>query len=127
MDKKKKVLIVEDDINAAMDLKNYLEGMEYEVCTYSTSRQRAIEVAENEKPDVILLDVKFRGRIDNIETAREIQSRFDIPFIIMSGYTREDIKENWGLIEPFEYLSKPVATFLMKNAIESVSQKKNND
>ena len=127
MDKKKKVLIVEDDIIAAMDLKNYLEGMEYEVCTYSTSRHKAIKVAENEKPDVTLIDVRFRGRMDDIETAREIQSHFDIPFIIISGYTREDIKENWGMIEPFEYLSKPVESVDMKNAIESVLQKKNND
>ena len=122
--KKTKILIVEDEIIVAMDLKNDLEGMGYEVCSFATSGQKAIEVAENEHPDVILMDVKLRGGMDGIEAAREIRSRFDISSIYMSGYTSEDIREGFGVTEPFEYILKPVEAIDMKNAIETVLQKK---
>ncbi len=119
-----KILIVEDEILVAMDLKNDLEGMGYEVCSFATSGQKAIQVVENEHPDVILMDVILRGGMDGIEAAREISSRFDIPSIYMSGYTDDDIREGFGVTEPFEYILKPVEAIDMKNAIESVLQKK---
>ncbi len=43
----------------------------------------------------------------------------------LGSYTGEDIKEAFGVTEPFEYIFKPVEAIDMKNAIESVLQKKN--
>jgi CheY-like chemotaxis protein len=119
-----KVLIAEDEIITAMAMKNDLEDMGYEVCSFATSGQKAIQIAENEHPNVILMDVKFGGGMDGIEAASEIRSRFDIPSIYMSGYTWENIKESFEVTEPFEYIPKPVEAIDMKNAIELVLQKK---
>ena len=45
----------------------------------------------------------------------------------MSGYTDEDIKKRIGNAEPFEYLIKPVESIVVKNAIDLVLQKKNDN
>ena len=126
MDKKKKVLIVEDEIITAMYLRNVLKGMGYKICSFAVSGEKAIKIVENEHPDVVLMDVKLRGKMDGIEAAREIRSRFDIPIIYISGYPEEVVKEKTEITKSYEFLAKPFDGFDAKEAIESVLLKKNN-
>ena len=121
---KAKVLIVEDDIITAMALRKDLQDQGYSVCSLATSGEKAIKIAENEYFDVILMDIKLKGKIDRFETAREIRSRFSIPVIYMTGYPEKMVREA-GIKESYKYYSKPVEIMRMKKAIDSVLQKKN--
>ena len=58
---KKKILIVEDEIFTAEALRLDLEQMGYEVCSLVSSGEKAIQIATNEKPDVVLMDVRLKG------------------------------------------------------------------
>ncbi len=119
-----KVQIAEDEIITAMDLRKDLMDMGYEVCSLATTGQKAIEIAEKEKPDVIIMDIKLQGEMDGIETAKEISSRFGIHSIFISGFTYEYIKQGFGSNEIIEYLPKPVEGVNLKDAIESLVQEK---
>ncbi len=61
--------------------------------------------------------------MNGIETAREITSRFRIPIILMSGYSKSDVQKIANIDCVVEFLSKPVELDDLKNVLESVAAK----
>lgn len=120
-----KVMIVEDEIITAAALRKDLQNLGYSICSLATSGEKAIKTAEQEQPDVILMDIILSSEIDGFQAGREIQSRFGIPIIYMSGYPVDMVKEKTGITEPYEYLVKPLVSFDLKKAIEVALQKNN--
>ena len=58
-----KIMIVEDEIIQAMSLKSDLIGMGYEVCELVSTGEDAINKAEQEKPDIVLMDIILKGEV----------------------------------------------------------------
>ncbi len=108
MDRKIKVLIVEDEWLISEVMKTLLERLNYEVTDVAVSEEEAIEKIEENLPDVILMDIVLMGAMDGIETAGQIRSRWDIPIIFQSAYSEEKILERAKMTNPFGYLVKPV-------------------
>ena len=119
-----KILIVEDEIFTAEALRLDLRDMGYDVCSLASSGEKAIEITENEKPDIVLMDERLRGELNGFEAAKGIQSRFGIPSIYMSGYPEEDIRKQAGIDQPIRCLNKPIEKFAIKDAVESVLHEK---
>ena len=117
---KAKVFIVEDDIITAAALRNELQGLGYSTCSFAISGEKAIETAQQERPDVVLMDIKLCGEMDGFEAAREIRSRFGIPIIYMTGYPKSVFEGKAEINGPYKYLSKPVDINDVRDAIESV-------
>ncbi|MEW6181840.1 MAG: response regulator [Bacillota bacterium] len=117
----KKVLIVEDEILIALSLGELLEYWSYELCEPAASGEDAVRRAESEQPDIILMDVNIRGRIDGIQAAREITSRFNIPIIFMSGYSQDEIRKKAGLDGVVEFMSKPMDHDKLRKTLESMT------
>ena len=124
---KTKVMIVEDEIIIAVDLRNELQNLGYSICSFASSAEKAIKTAEQEKPDVVLMDIRLKGEMDGFEAAREIHSRYGIPTIFMTALPYEHIKEMTGITEPYEYIAKPFQADALQSAIESVLQKNKED
>ena len=122
-----KILIVEDEIITAEALRLDLKDMGYEVCSLTSSGEKAIKIAENEKPDIVLMDFRLRGELNGFEAGKEIRSRFGIPSIYMSGYLEEEMKEEMEKDGSFRWLQKPFERFELRNMVDSVLQKKNGD
>src|SRR5690606_11670060 len=59
--KKKKILIVEDQLIITMDLEYMLQELGYEVCGICTSYDNAISCIKTAKPDLILVDIILYG------------------------------------------------------------------
>ncbi|MDA8326674.1 MAG: response regulator [Nitrospiraceae bacterium] len=116
----KKILIVEDEAIAALSLKELLEHWEYETCEPAASGQEAIGMAESERPDIILMDIKLRGEMDGIGAAREITSRRMVPIIFMSGYSEDEMHRKAEL-EYTAFLRKPIDLDDLKKALESAA------
>ncbi len=122
---KAKILIVEDEMISAAALRNDLKDVGYDVCALASTGEKAIQIAETEHPDVVLMDVRLRGEMTGIEASRGIFSRMGAPSIFMSGYSSEAIKEMIKDNEPFRLISKPVEAEEVKEAIESVLRERN--
>lgn len=120
---KPKVLIVEDEIIIAMDLRHKLQSLGYSICSFATSGEKAIETVEREKPDVVLMDIKLRGEMDGFEAAKLIRSDFGIPILFMTGYPISEFEGKAEISEPYEYLAKPVQIDALQIAIDSVLQR----
>lgn len=103
-----KILIVEDEVLFAMDLGQRLKDEGYELCEPALRGKEAIKIAEEERPDLVLMDVNLRGEVSGIDAAGEIRSRFGIPVIFLTGYSDENTKRAAMLVEPIGYVTKPL-------------------
>jgi CheY-like chemotaxis protein len=84
----------------------------------ASSGEQAIEIAENEKPDIMIMDIGLHGSMDGIEAAGQIKDRFGIPVIYVTGYADDNLKEKAGVDKPHEYLVKPITREDIKSSIE---------
>ena len=86
--KNQSILIVEDDGLIALHLQELLQNAGYDIPPPVASGEEAIEYVRTcPLPDLILMDVTLDGRIDGIETARQIQESFSIPVIFLSAHS----------------------------------------
>ena len=124
---RKKILIVEDEIITAMSLQHLLEHWGCGKCEQVSSGKEAIEKAMSEKPDIVLIDINLRGETNGIEVAKQLQARFCVPIIFITGYSDEETIKEAKKIKPVGYFVKPLDFNKLRLTIESVthSQKKN--
>ncbi len=104
---KPKVLIVEDENITALDLKKNLEmyvNVEVEI---SNNGLDAIMKTEREKPDLILMDIMLKGRLNGIDVADIISKKRDIPIIFISAFTDDETILNAHNTKPYAFLGKP--------------------
>ncbi|HHC24831.1 MAG TPA: response regulator [Desulfobacterales bacterium] len=120
---KAKILIVEDEIAEGMCLRFVFEVLGYDVCSLAASGQQAIRIANDEQPDVVLMDILLPGDMDGIETAQEIRIRFGIPFIYVTGYEDPEIMERAKRTYPIGYFLKPVRYQDIRKVIDAAFQK----
>ena len=74
---KARIMIVEDEIIVAEDLKEGLQNLGYSITSVARSGEMAIEMVEKDRPDMVLMDIVLKGKMDGIETAKQFRSRFD--------------------------------------------------
>ena len=104
----RRVLIVEDEIINAMALSEALPGWGCTVLDMVTSGEDAIRIAEEQRPDVVLMDIAIHGAINGLDAAREIVGRLGIPVIFMTGYDDEETIRAATELKPLGILVKPL-------------------
>jgi len=102
-----KILIVEDESIVALNIQNRLEGIGYTVVANLTSGEAAIQSVEETQPDLVLMDIKLKGKVDGIEAARQIRSRFHIPVVYLTAYTDEETINRAKISQSYGYILKP--------------------
>jgi CheY-like chemotaxis protein len=102
-----KIMIVEDEAAVARDIRDCLEGIGYVVTSMVGSGEEAIELAGEEHPDAVLMDIHLRGERDGIDTAGEIHSRFNIPVVFLTAHADKEVLERAEKVGSFGYLIKP--------------------
>ncbi len=116
--KKKKILIVEDQVIIAIDIRNTLEGLGYDVSDTASSGEECLESVMRDVPDLILMDIMLSGELDGISTAEKIQSEMDIPIIYLTAHSDEKSLERANLTGPYGYIVKPIEEKELYTAIE---------
>ena len=102
-----KVIIIEDELIIAEDIKDILEQASYEVIGIAASGKEAIQLLQQELPDILLVDISIKGDMDGIQVANTIREQFHLPFIYITSYTNKSILERAKLTKPFGYIVKP--------------------
>jgi len=120
---KTKILIVEDEIITAMNLQHLLELWGYVTCGQASSGREAVEKADCEKPDILLIDISLSGDINGIEAAREIRSRSSIPIIFITGYSDKETMKEIKDVEPAGCFVKPVDFDKLKMTLDAIAHK----
>ena len=117
------ILVVEDDVIEAMDIKRNLESMGYRVPEIASSREEALRKLSEFRPDLILMDIILCTGMEGIETIDVIKNQYKIPLIYLTPYSETETIEMAKLTEPFAYLIKPFDSNELKNSIEIVVYK----
>jgi len=82
---KPRILLVEDDIVAAEEIKGELERMEYSVPAIFTSGEAALAGVHGAQPDLILLKIDLEGGMDSATVAKRLQETLDIPIVYIAA------------------------------------------
>ena len=102
-----KVMIVEDEVIVAEDIRQHLENMGYRITSIHGDGAEALAAVHRDPPDVVLMDIKLQGGTDGIEAARRIRSEADRPVVFLTSYSDDGILEKAKEVEPYGYLLKP--------------------
>ncbi|MFP3871750.1 MAG: PAS domain S-box protein [Candidatus Aenigmatarchaeota archaeon] len=101
------ILVVEDEMVVAEDIKESLKDIGHRVVGITSRGEKAIELAREKVPDLILMDIVLKGEIDGVEAAEKIGSEFDIPIIYLTAYSDDKRLERAKVTEPYGYILKP--------------------
>ena len=115
---KNRILVVEDEGIVALMIQKTLEKLGYEVPVTIASGEEAINQVEEMGPHLILMDIMLAGKIDGIEAAHQILTRFDIPIIYLTAYSDDDTLQRARITKPFGYLLKPFEEKELRITIE---------
>jgi len=115
---KEKILVVEDEIIIAFDIKSCLEKAGYIVPAIATYGKQAIEKAAELHPDLVLMDVMLKGDMSGIEAAAKIGNLFNIPVIYLTAYSDQNHLQKAKTTQPFGYILKPFEETQLITTIE---------
>ncbi len=116
--KKNKVLIVEDNRIVGEDIKQQLTGMGYTVSGVVTSGKKALEAADQNTPDVVIMDIELGEGMNGIDTAAELRRKFQVPIIYLTAYADKETVNRAKMTEPFGYLVKPFEIKELQTTVE---------
>jgi PAS domain S-box-containing protein len=118
MNKKVKVLIVEDESIVGIDLKQTLVKLNYQVLDLVRTGEDAVQKALENNPDIILMDIMLDGKMTGIEAVQKIKEQIDIPVIYLTAYADEKTIQTAKLTDPFGYILKPFDERSLHSSIE---------
>lgn len=105
-----RILIVEDESIIANSLQGRLHSLGCPATNTAGSGQEALQVAGKQRPDLVLMDIKLKGPLDGVETARRLLELYGIPVIYLTAYSDLSILERASETRPLGYLLKPFRT-----------------
>ena len=109
------VMVVEDEVIISMTIQTSLRALGFEVSSAVTSGEEAVKCAQEDRPDLILMDIKLKGEMSGIEAARRIQGKHKVPIIFLSAYSKEMV----GALS-CGFLPKPFQEYELAEAIEEL-------
>jgi CheY-like chemotaxis protein len=105
---KLRILIVEDEFFIALDAEEQAKALGHVVVGTAVSAEEAIRMAGEEKPDIILMDIRLAGAKDGIAAAHEIHSRYGIKSIFVTANTDPSTLVQAKAVGPLGVLEKPL-------------------
>jgi response regulator NasT len=116
-DPRRRVVIAEDETLIRMDLAEMLGEEGYDVVGQAGDGARAIELAEELRPDLVIVDVKMPV-LDGIAAAERIAARRIAPVVILTAFSQRELVERARDAGAMAYLVKPFGRSDLVPAIE---------
>src|SRR3954470_10002796 len=104
-----RVVIAEDEAIIRLDLKEILEEEGYVVVGDTGRGDTAIEMVRDQRPDLVILDIKMPG-MDGLEAAKTIADERLAAVLILTAFSQHDLVEQARDAGALAYLVKPFQT-----------------
>jgi response regulator NasT len=104
----RRVLVAEDEALIRLDLKEMLEEEGYDVVGEASNGEEAVKLAEELKPDLVILDVKMPV-LDGISAAERIVASRIAPVVMLTAFSQRELVERAVDAGAMAYLVKPFA------------------
>lgn len=115
--KRKKVLIVEDDMIISMVLERMILKLGYKVVGKVITGQKAIESTFELDPDLILMDIQLKDNIDGITAMQKVRTKSCVPVIYITGNSDQYNLSRAKETNFVDYLVKPIQMNHLKKSI----------
>jgi two-component system, LytTR family, response regulator LytT len=112
------ILIVEDELVIAEDLKMQLESLGYSVTGIAKTYEKALTLLGENIPDLMLIDIKLKGEKDGIDLAEKIKKAYEFPLIFITSHSDSHTVERAKKVHPDGYLVKPFEAKDLYTSIE---------
>src|SRR5258706_10899396 len=96
------ILVVEDEYLVALDIRLSVERLGYDAVVAYTGEEALQRVAERSF-DLVLMDIRLRGDLDGIDTARALSERQDVPLMFLTPYSDAPTLERARATETYGY------------------------
>lgn len=113
-----RALIVEDESVIAEELRDRLSRLGFSVIDTVDSADEGVAIATTERPNLILMDIRLRGKKDGIQAAQEIREKVDIPIIYLSAYSDRRTVERAKRTDHDGFILKPFHRHDLQSTIE---------
>ena len=120
----RRVVVAEDETLIRMDLVEMLTEEGYDIVGQAGDGQQAVELAEEFRPDLVIMDVKMPRR-DGIDAAAEIAKKRIAPVVILTAFSQRDLVERARDAGAMAYLVKPFSKSDLVPAIELAASRFN--
>ncbi|MFI6230741.1 response regulator [Micromonospora echinospora] len=114
---RRRVLIAEDEALIRLDLAEMLVEEGYEVVGEAGDGETAVRLAEELKPDLVILDIKM-PIMDGLAAAERIAGARIAPVIILTAFSQRDLVERARAAGAMAYLVKPFQKSDLVPAVE---------
>lgn len=102
-----KILIVEDESLVAEDLAAILQERGYQIVGCAGDGKSALQLFQDEQPDLVLMDIKLRGETDGVMVAEQINAWRRVPIIYLTAQADAESIARARATQPAAYLLKP--------------------
>src|SRR5215475_8318597 len=82
-----RILVAEDDLFVGVQYEDALSEAGFEVLDIATTAKEVIEIAQDQKPVLAIMDIRLAGSPDGVEAALEIHRRFGIRSIFATAFS----------------------------------------
>ncbi len=113
-----KILLLEDELIIAAHLSVDLQKLGYEVLGIHAFAENAFKTISKNPPDLVLLNVHLRGRVNGIEAARYIMEQYQVPSVFISGISELTLIRQVLKTNPYGFLPKPFQFSTLKKVIK---------
>ncbi len=118
MDSIVRILVVEDEMIIGAKISMLLTNLGYEVSGLLSRGEDVPRHVEENKPDIILLDINLKGTLDGIETAKLLSAKGATPVIFLTANSDEATFNRAKAVKPAAFISKPFRQLDLQRAIE---------
>ena len=113
----RRVVIAEDEALIRLDLAEMLAEEGYDVVGQAGDGETAVALAEQHRPDLVVLDVKM-PRLDGISAAQRIAEQRIAPVVILTAFSQRELVERARDAGAMAYLVKPFTKADLVPAVE---------
>ena len=117
-----RVLIVEDEQIVAADIETKLLRMGHRVIGIAASGEEAIRLAEEGKPEIVLMDIQLEGEMEGTEAARRIRESTGAQIIFVTAFSGVFLRDPKQMEAPGICLTKPFSDAQVKTALDVVAK-----
>jgi len=115
---KNNILVIEDEAIVSKDIQQSLKKLGYNIVGSAATGEKAVILAEETIPDLVLMDIMLKGEMSGIDAAEKIKEKLNIPVIYLTAYADENTLAKAKVTEPYGYIIKPFKEIDLHTSIE---------
>ena len=122
MDRKIRILIVEDDMIIAANISLQLTNLGYQITGMVSRGEEAFRHIKENAVDIILLDINLKGSLNGIDTAKAIQKIRNIPIIYLTANSDNATFNEAKETQPRAFITKPFNKLRLQRTVALVAE-----